>query len=110
LVIQTVIVPPKASAIRCEGTHRYEEAGTYVWTLTLQMMAVICTRYGTVVAEAVPETPGDCNGDEVVSIGEVQQAINMFLQLQLHACGVDTNLDGSCSIGEIQVVINHFLG
>ena len=56
-----------------------------------------------------PGLPGDGNGDGVVSIGEVQQAINMFLELQAPGNGVDCNGDGSISIGEVQKVINAFL-
>lgn len=60
--------------------------------------------------EAVPGLPGDCDGDGVVSIGEVQRAINMFLGVQPPACGVDLDGNGTVSIGEVQKVINSFLG
>ena len=55
-------------------------------------------------------TPGDCNGDGVVNIGEVQKAINMFLGTLPAACGADCNGNGQVSIGEVQKVINAFLG
>ena len=54
--------------------------------------------------------PGDCDRNGVVSIGEVQKSINMFLGLQSPDCGVDRNGDGSVSIGEVQYTINEFLG
>jgi PKD repeat protein len=55
-------------------------------------------------------TPGDCDGDGQVSIGEVQKAINMFLGSLAAGCSVDTSGDGTVSIGEVQKVINAFLG
>jgi len=55
-------------------------------------------------------TPGDCDGDGTISIGEVQKAINMFLGTFAPGCGVDCNGDGTVSIGEVQKVINGFLG
>jgi C1A family cysteine protease/fibronectin type 3 domain-containing protein len=55
-------------------------------------------------------SPGDANGDGVVSIGEVQQGINMFLGTQPPGNGVDCSGDGTISIGEVQKVINAFLG
>ena len=55
-------------------------------------------------------TPGDCDGDGAVSIGEVQKAINMFLGALPPGCGVDANGDGVVTIGEVQKVINAFLG
>ena len=54
--------------------------------------------------------PGDCDGSGVVSIGEVQKAINMFLGALSPDCGVDCDGDGQVSIGELQKVINAFLG
>jgi Leucine-rich repeat (LRR) protein/PKD repeat protein len=54
--------------------------------------------------------PGDCDGDSIVSIGEVQKAINMFLGTLAPGCGADCNEDDAISIGEVQKVINAFLG
>jgi PKD repeat protein len=54
--------------------------------------------------------PGDCDGNDTVSIGEVQKAINMFLGTLATGCGVDCNANGAVSIGEVQKVINGFLG
>ena len=75
---------------------------------TVMAGGATCTRAGTVTVE--PGLPGDGNGDGVVSIGEVQQAINMFLGTQPPGNGVDCNADGVVSIGEVQRVINAFLG
>jgi hypothetical protein len=55
-------------------------------------------------------SPGDCDSDGQVSIGEVQKAVNMFLGTQAPDCGVDCSRDGAASIGEVQKVINIFLG
>jgi PKD repeat protein len=64
----------------------------------------------SVTLEPGPSVPGDCDGSETVSIGEVQKAINMFLGSIPPDCGVDCNGDGTVSIGEVQKVINGFLG
>jgi hypothetical protein len=61
---------------------------------------------------------GDCNGDGVVSIGEVVKCINMFLGQPLCSttdpaanCPVaDVNNDGQVSIGEIMQCINNLVG
>ena len=65
--------------------------------------------FGTVNGSGV-QIPGDCDGSGIVTIGEVQKAINMFLGTQAPGCGVDCNGDGKISIGEVQKVINAFLG
>jgi len=54
--------------------------------------------------------PGDADGNGVISIGEVQQSINMFLGVAAPGNGVDCSGDGTVSIGEVQKVINGFLG
>jgi len=52
---------------------------------------------------------GDCNGDDEVSISEVQAAINQFLGTHsVQPCN-DENGDGTVSISELQTVINNFL-
>jgi hypothetical protein len=90
------------------GTHTYLTPGTYAWSLEVMADGVICLRTGTVAVEA--GIPGDGNGDGAVSIGEVQQSINMFLGIQPPGNGADCNGDDSISIGEVQKVINAFLG
>ena len=65
-------------------------------------------RSGTITVTG--DIPGDCDGDGMVSIGEVQKAVNMFLVTLDPGCGVDCNGDGTVSIGEVQKVINGFLG
>ena len=54
--------------------------------------------------------PGDCSGDGVVTIAEVQSAINMFLGLTAPLTCIDVDNSGAVSISEVQKVINSFLG
>ena len=88
--------------------HTYRTAGTFQWTLTVQIGGKTCAQGGTISVSG--GLPGDCDGDGTVSIGEVQKAINMFLGTVPPACGVDCSGDGQVSIGELQKVINAFLG
>jgi PKD repeat protein len=88
--------------------HSYASAGSYGWTLTATAEGKSCTGNGTVTVN--PGVPGDADGDGVISIGEIQQAVNMFLGLQPPGNGVDCGGDGTVSIGEVQKVINAFLG
>lgn len=90
--------------------HTYGIAGDFRWTMTASVPGVTCVRTGTIQVDGVGPLPGDCDGDGSVSIGEVQKAVNMFLGLEVPACGVDCNGDGAVSIGEVQKVINAFLG
>ncbi len=54
--------------------------------------------------------PGDCDYNSLVTIAEVQSAINMFLGLKAAEACVDIdNLNGA-SISEVQKTINSFLG
>jgi hypothetical protein len=53
---------------------------------------------------------GDCNVDNMVTIAEVQSAINMFLGLKTVENCVDEDHDGKVSIAEVQKTINSFLG
>lgn len=54
--------------------------------------------------------PGDADGDGVVTIGELQGAINMFLGVTPVKGCADCNDDGAVTIGEMQKVIRAFLG
>lgn len=54
--------------------------------------------------------PGDCDSDNMVSISEVQSAINMFLGIKPVAGCVDISSDGIVAINEVQKTINSFLG
>jgi uncharacterized protein YjdB len=56
------------------------------------------------------QIPGDCNNDGIVTIDEVQSAINMFLGIKQVASCVDVDGNGSVGISEVQKVINSFLG
>jgi len=67
---------------------------------------------GTTVTPAVAPAAcvGDCDGNAVVSIGEVSKCINMFLGQPLALCPVsDANQDGHVSIGEVTQCVNRFL-
>jgi PKD repeat protein len=89
-------------------SHVYETAGDHAWTLVVTAGGLSCTRAGVVAV--APSIPGDADGDGVVSIGEVQQAVNMFLEVIPPGNGVDCDGDGAVSIGELQKVLNAFLG
>ena len=52
---------------------------------------------------------GDCNGDEMVSIAELQSAINMFIEISTIEECVDVNANDRVSIGELQKVVNNHL-
>ena len=97
-----------AASAEANPSHTYTAVGTYTWTLTVAMGGKTCAKTGIITVNS--GLPGDGNGDGVVSIGEVQQAINMFLGTQPPGNGVDCNADGVVSIGEVQRVINAFLG
>ena len=68
-------------------------------------------------AVTVTTCTGDCNGNGLVSIGEVVKCVNMFLGQPLCnptnptlGCPVaDANLNGSVSIGEVIQCVNRFL-
>jgi hypothetical protein len=53
---------------------------------------------------------GDCDRNGLVTIAEVQSAINMFLGLKAFENCVDTDNSGQVSIAEVQKAINAFLG
>jgi len=52
---------------------------------------------------------GDCDGNGLITIDEVQSAVNMYLGVKTSSTCVDTNNDG-VSIDEVQKVINGYLG
>jgi len=64
----------------------------------------------TVSATFAPVKPGDCDADGVVTIAEVQSAINMSLGMKAVAACVDTDGNGTVGIAEVQKVIDAFLG
>jgi len=73
---------------------------------------------GAAGAVRVTACEGDCNGDGVTSIGEIQQTVNLFLGAPLcsaahperNCAAADANCDGLVSIGEVQETVNAFLG
>lgn len=97
-----------SQSLNQESSHIYAEAGTYTWMMVASAAEVRCSSMGSIVILGRP--PGDSDGDGAVSIGEVQLAINMFLEFLPPANGVDCDGDGAVSIGELQKVINAFLG
>lgn len=57
-----------------------------------------------------PLKAGDCDNSGVVTIAEVQSAINMYLGINPVTVCVDSNNSGTVTIDEVQKVINAFLG
>jgi len=88
--------------------HEYQGTGSFDWSLVATADDAACTQAGTIFIEW--GLPGDGDGDGAVSIGEVQQVVNMFLGTMPAGNGADCDGDGSISIGEVQKVINAFLG
>jgi hypothetical protein len=62
------------------------------------------------LSSAASTKPGDCDNSGIVTIAEVQSAINMFLGLKTVDVCVDIDNSSSVSIAEVQKVINSFLG
>ena len=54
--------------------------------------------------------PGDCNGDGVLTIDEIQDAINMNMGLQSSQRCVDVSWDGTVTNDEVQFAIKGYLG
>jgi len=87
--------------------------GSGVLNGTLYTTGVIsgaCTVSASFSAGSASGKPGDCNRDGMVTISEVQGAINMFLGLQAVGTCVDLDGSGTVSLSEVQQVINAFLG
>ena len=57
---------------------------------------------------ATGKKPGDCDGNNVVSIGEVRSAVEMYLGLSPVLGCVDLDGSGSVGMGELQKTINGF--
>jgi hypothetical protein len=62
-------------------THTYTTPGTFTFTMSVTQSGLTCSLSGTVTATGGGPLCGDFNGDGVVTIGEVQKAINGFLGL-----------------------------
>lgn len=58
----------------------------------------------------LPICPGDCDGNRIVTIGEAQLAVNVFLgKVEVGLCrDADTDRNGQVSIGEVVQVSNAF--
>ncbi|WP_136526210.1 carboxypeptidase regulatory-like domain-containing protein [Geomonas ferrireducens] len=63
----------------------------------------------SVTVDASAVTPGDSDGNGVITISEVKLALDMYLGVQPSAYFVDTDKNGSVSLQEVQKVINSFL-
>lgn len=88
-----------------------ERQGIPFLAVSPQIPSTLFAGSGRVFSITMEESvPGDCDGDGQVSIGEVQQAVNLFLGSLPPQCGMDCDGDGVVSIGEVQRVINGFLG
>lgn len=72
-------------------------------TSALLMFALLFTSHNAYAT-------GNCDGNGIVDIAEVQSAINMFLGLKQVAPCVDEDGSGTVSIAEVQKTINTFLG
>ena len=72
---------------------------------------------GTAAQVVVTTCTGDCNGDGIVTIGEVIKCVNLFLgqpfcnlaDAKLSCPVADANMSGSVSIGEVVLCVNRFL-
>ena len=72
---------------------------------------------GTAAQVVVTTCTGDCNGDGIVTIGEVIKCVNLLLgqppcnlaDARLSCPVADANIDGSVSIGEVVQCVNRFL-
>lgn len=93
-------------------THTYSLPGAYTVSLraTNSSGDKTITKAEYVLVSAVNGKPADCDGNSVVSIAEVQSAINMYLGMKPIARCVDADNSGSVSIAEVQRSINTFLG
>ena len=88
-----------------QGTFPASEPGDYsVWVMDSEGCEGDSPLFP--VAEVIP---GDSDGSGWVTVGEVQQVINMFLGSLLPGIHADCDRDGHISIGEVQKAVNAFL-
>jgi len=97
-------------------------AGTYALSNTPSAVdtsgAPIAATAGAPGHLIVTTCTGDCDGNGMVTIGEVVKCVNMFLghpfcdpvNPALGCPVADSNLDGAVSIGEVVQCVNRFLG
>lgn len=82
----------------------------YTFTVTASNQAGTGAASAPTNSVIPPVIPGDCDFNGIVTIAEVQGAINMFLRLKgVEEC-VDIDKSGNVSISEVQKAINRFLG
>ena len=70
---------------------------------------VSASSVASVSVDAGAVTPGDSDGDGVITIAEVKLALDMYLELQAPARFVDADGDDVVTLLEVQKVINAFL-
>ena len=70
---------------------------------------VSASSVASVSVDAGAVTPGDSDGDGVITIAEVKLALDMYLKLQAPARFVDADGDDVVTLLEVQKVINAFL-
>jgi len=61
--------------------HSFASPGNYSWTFTVTQNGTTCSQTGTIHVNGPIVLPGDCDGNGIVTIGEVQKVINAFLGL-----------------------------
>jgi uncharacterized protein YfaP (DUF2135 family) len=74
------------------------------------ILALLCLEVWFTPGSALAALSGDCDGNGVVSISEVQSAINMYLGLTPVLSCVDMDGGKTVTISEVQKTINAFLG
>lgn len=72
-----------------------------------QRLAGFTAASGVITIGAAVACVGDCNGNGVVTIGELQQGLNQFFGAPATDC-FDVNGNGVISIGELQQGLNNF--
>jgi hypothetical protein len=68
-----------------------------------------CTDGQAVVSSTGPSCIGDCDGNGEVSLLEVQQAFNAFLDDPSECLAADSDQDGEVSLLDVQNTFNNFL-
>jgi hypothetical protein len=102
------MVPGKSFTIMLESNGSLQSIGS-ISNTTAFPVKLLPNQIAAITLQSQRKA-GDCNDDDVVTIAEVQSAINMFLGLKTAEACVDQDGSGAVSIAEVQKVINSFLG
>ena len=81
----------------------------YAWAKGSTGLISASAQQPVTISAAAMKT-GDCDGSGLVTIAEVQSAINMYLGMKAIEQCVDQDNSGTTSIAEVQKAINSFLG